>query len=362
MGLIVPFPTRLTAFTILVPPERRFPYMAYRTDRIHPSKYFLILFLMIAIALLSLFLLWIQSHQDVQTSLPPKFHFYVILQNEGDPYWQEVARGVKEAADKYHIAVEMNSPKFNNPEEELSFFDIAVTSRVDGIITHVPFGMDFSPAIEKAYERKIPVVTIENDAPGSQRNAFVGTNSFLLGKEAGVLMERALKGNGKIGVIVSDEYESDEAIKNLKISGFLTALKGKPNIEVVKIATSKMGMISAEDLMQSFFKEEPDINAIYATNSVDTLGAAQAIVDLNKVGKVTLIGYGDVEEIIRYIRKGIIYGTVMSDPYKMGYESVKALLDIKEKETTSTFIDTGVHVITAENLQDYISRRSVREE
>lgn len=336
--------------------------MEPQTERISLSKYLLILFLIIAIFLLSLFLIWIRSNPNAQGSPPPKYHFFVILQNEEDPYWQEVARGVREAAKKYHIAVELNSPKFNNPEEELSFFDIAVTSRVDGIITHVPFGADMTPAIQRAYERKIPVVTIENDAPGSMRKAFVGTNSFILGKEAGALMEKALIGGGKIAIIVNDGYETDEAMKNLKITGFLTAIKGNPKIEVVKIATSKMGLISAEDLMQSFFRQEPEINAIYATNSIDTLGAAQAIVDFNKVGQVTLIGYGDAEEILRYIGKGIIYGTVKSDPYRMGYESVKALLDIREKETASTFIDTGVQVITAENLAIHERKGSVQEE
>jgi len=68
---------------------------------------------------------------------------------------------------------------------------------------------------------------------------------------------------------------------------------------------------------------------------------------------IKLIGYGDTAEIVRYIEKGIIYGTVMSDPYKMGYESVKALLSIKQNDRVTTFIDTGIEVITKEKLSDY---------
>ena len=117
--------------------------------------------------------------------------------------------------------------------------------------------------------------------------------------------------------------------------------------------TSKMGILSAEEITQSIINSGESVNAIFTTNSVDTLGSAQLIVDRNKVGSVILVGYGDTINILRYIEKGIIYGTVMSDPYKMGYESLKALNDIKEKNNVSTFIDTGVKVITYDTLSEY---------
>lgn len=329
---------------------------------INKMRNYIIALLLIFILITGFIFYKIQTYDQITTLNQPKYHFYVISQSSADPFWKEIRLGIEKAAKQNNVAVEFNSPRFNNPEEELKYLDIAVISKVDGIITHVPPEANFTEAINRAYQKNIPVVTVENDDMNSNRNAFVGTNSFQLGKEAGNLMIEATNGKAKIGIIVSNDYDLDEVSQNLKINGFLSTIKSHQEMEVVKIYSSRMGILSAEEITQSILKDHPEINAIYTTNSVDTLGCSQVIVDSNKVGAVTLVGYGDTENILRYIGKGIIYGTVMSDPYKMGYESIKALIDIKEKENTSTFIDTGVKVITMKNLQEYETIRSNRAE
>lgn len=309
--------------------------------------------LVVLIAITSLFLFWIKKEDTGVFASKPKYHFYFIAQNSVDPFWKEVRLGIEDAAKKYKVAVEYNMPRFNNPQEELKYLDIAVISNVDGIITHVSPGSGFRNTINEAYKRSIPVVTIENDDNGSNRNTFVGTNSFMLGKQAAELMIKATGGKANIAVIGSNDSEPDTASQNLKMTGFLSTIKGYPEMKLVKFYNSKMGVLSAEDITQTIISGQEDINAIYTTNSVDTLGSAQIIVDRNKVGVISLVGYGDTESILRYIEKGVIYGTVMSDPYKMGYESLTALIDIKEKQNASTFIDTGVKVITRDNLSEY---------
>jgi len=319
----------------------------------HFLKRSIIFILIILITISSIFLYLLKKEKNEIVTIKPNYHFYLIAQNSVDPFWKEIKQGAESAAKNYNVVVEFNAPRFNNPKDELKFLDIAIVSNVDGIITHVSSGFDFTQLINNAYEKGIPVVTIENDDKESSRNTFVGTNSFLLGKEAAKLMIEATGGIANIAIIVSNDYELDTVSQNLKINGFLSTIKDYPNMKIAKIYTSKMGILSAEEITQSIINSKQNINAIYTTNSVDTLGSAQLIVDLNKVGNIQLVGYGDTEGILRYIRNGIIYGTVMSDPYRMGYESVKALIDIKEKNNVSTFIDTGVKVIKKDNLDEY---------
>lgn len=318
----------------------------------------LLLLLIILIVGNLIFLYYINNKEKPFSHLKPRYHFYVVAPNSVDPFWKEIRQGIEDAAKDYNVVIEFNAPRFNNPQEELKYLDMAVISNVDGIITHVSNGLDFTSLINNAYDKGIPVVTIENDDKGSNRNAFVGTNSFLLGKEAAKLMINATKGKANIAIIVSNDYELDEVSQNLKINGFLSSIKSYPEMKVVKIYTSKMGILSAEEITQSILNDRENINAIYTTSSVDTLGTAQQIVNYNEVGNITLVGYGDTESILRYIRKGIIYGTVMSDAYKMGYESLRALIDIKEQNNVSTFIDTGVKVITNSTLYEMENKQN----
>ena len=312
-----------------------------------------IFILMVLICLTSGFLFWIQREEANVFISKPRYHFYFIAQNSVDPFWREVRQGLEDAAKEHKVVVEFNAPRFNSPQEELRFLDIAVTSEVDGIITHVSNGNDFTGLINKAKGKGIPVVTIENDDKNSDRNSFVGTNSFQLGKAAAELMIKATEGRANIAVIVSSDLELDSTSQNLKMNGFLSTIKDFPGMKVVKTYSSKMGILSAEEITQTIISGNDGINAIFAMNSVDTIGTAQLIVDRNKVGSIAIVGYGDTEDILRYISKDIIYGTVMSDPYKMGFESLEALIDIKEQNNVSTFIDTGVKVITKTNVLEY---------
>ncbi|SNR98309.1 monosaccharide ABC transporter substrate-binding protein, CUT2 family [Anaerovirgula multivorans] len=313
----------------------------------------IIYILVVIIVINGIYLYRLREREKEIVSLTPKYHFFFIGQNAVDPFWKQIKQGVESAARDMNVVVEYNAPRFNNAEEELKYLDIAITSNVDGIITHVSNGIESIERINEAYLRGIPVVTIENDSKTSNRDAFVGTNSFQLGKEAAQLMVNATEGKANIAIIVSSDFELDSLNQNLKINGFLSGIKDYPDMKVLEVHTSRMGMISAEEITQSVLNSHLEINAILTTNAVDTLGAAQLIIDYNKVGEITLVGYGDMENILRYIKMGIIYGTVMSDPYRMGYESLMALMNLKEEKSVSTFIDTDVRVITRNNLYEY---------
>jgi len=313
----------------------------------------IILILMTLIAVLSIFLYKFQQIEEPVLAGKPSYHFYLVAQNSVDPFWKEVQKGAEDAAKFYNVAVEFNAPKFNNLDEELEFLDIAVLSKVDGIITHVSYDGDFNTLINEAYENKIPVVTIENDLKDSKRKSFVGANSFILGEEAGKLMKLATGGKANIAVIMSNDVGKDTASQNLKLSGFLGVINSTSEMKVSKVYTSQLGALSAEEITQSIINGGEGINALYITDSVDTIGAAQVVVDFSKVGEIAIVGYGDTPDILRYVDKGIIYGTVMSDPYKMGYESVKAMMEIKKNNEVSTFIDTGVNIITKSNVKEY---------
>ena len=310
----------------------------------------LILTLLVITATLVLF--WLQREDIKPYISKPRYHFYFIAQNSVDPFWNEVMQGVEKSAKDNNVVVEFNVPRFNNPEEELKFMDIAVISKVDGIITHAPSGIGFTDAIDKAYDHGIPVITVENDDSESKRYAFAGTNSFELGKEAAKLLIKATNAKANVAVISNGDLQQDAIEHNLKMNGFISTLKEYPEMIIVKTYTSQMGILSAEEITQTIIDSDDNINAIFTFSSADTLGSAQLIVDRSRVGKIILVGYGNSEEIVRYIDKEIIYGTIASDPYKMGYESVKALVDVKDGKSIPSFIDTQVRIITKKNLSN----------
>lgn len=298
--------------------------------------------------------LFYSSKEDVKLPVSkPTHHFYFIAQNSVDPFWEEVIKGVEKSAKDNNVVVEFYAPRFNDPQEELKYIDIATISKVDGLITHVSNKVSFTDYIDKAYNNKIPVITFENDDSESKRNAFVGTNNFIIGRQAAKLLVEATDGKANIAVISNNDLDQSSIENNLKMNGFMSILKEYPQMKIIKTYLSQMGTLSAEEITQTIIDSGNEINAIFTISAADTLGTAQFIVDRNKVGNIILVGYGSSEEILRYIDREIVYGTVASDPYKMGYESLKALVDIKAGKSVPTFIDTEVKIITKKNLDTF---------
>jgi len=284
----------------------------------------------------------------------PEYHFAVIGQAD-DTFWQSVRDGCLAAAEEYHVAVEFNVPRFTNLEEQLKYLDIAIASKVDGIVTHVLDEEKFTPLIDKAVDAGIPVITVEAEAKSSKRNAYVGTNTFNLGRESGKLVLQAKGEKANIAIILSDYIDGTENVpQNLRIAGTKDALKDMPGM-TIRTFSASTGFFSAEEVTRRILINYPEVDTIICTSAKDTISAAQVIVDLNKVGKITIIGYDDAPEILRYIEKGVIYGTVVANPYKIGYESIRSLVEIKKNRMTSTYVDTGAKVITCDNIQDYLT-------
>lgn len=61
-----------------------------------------------------------------------------------------------------------------------------------------------------------------------------------------------------------------------------------------------------------------------------TMSACQVAVEQNLVGKVSLLGSYASGEILSYIQKGTLYGTVAADPKEMGKACLQELMAIQE--------------------------------
>ncbi len=282
----------------------------------------------------------------------PDYHFAVIGPSSYDPFWNDVKKGAFKAAREFNVAVEFNSPRFTNLDEELQYLNIAIASNVDGIATHVPDETMFTPVINNAIKGGIPVVTVESDANNSGRMAYIGNNNYEVGTVGGKMVADATGGKAKVAIILNGYIPgASDVSQNLRVTGFKDAVKcynGKVDVEEIRI--SGMGIFSAGEIANELITNNPKINVIFCTNPRDTLGVTQMVVDLNKVGQIKVVGFGSYPEILRYIEKNVIYGSVVSDPQDMGYKAIRALFELKTAKRTSAYVGTEVYAVTKDNV------------
>ena len=283
----------------------------------------------------------------------PKYHFFIILQNSDEPYVKDLEKGLIETANSLNIAIETNySNGVDDYKDAIKYVNIAIDSKVDGIITHAYNTEEFQKLMDKAKEYKIPVITLDADLSNSKGSAYVGTNGFETGSKAGQLVAEALNGKANVAIIL--ESSEGNSNGNLKLDGFNNRIKNYKDIKVETVEISDNGILGANDVTQEILNNHPNVNAIVCTSSKDAIGAAQLVVDFNRVGDITIIGYDSTPEILSYIQKGVIYGTIVPGAYKIGSDSIRTLVSLKENGRVSAYIHTDSIVITKANLSQYL--------
>ena len=79
---------------------------------------------------------------------------------------------------------------------------------------------------------------------------------------------------------------------------------------------------------------------------------AAARQDIGKAGAITFVGFDYSTSFVEPLRRGELKGFIVQHPVNMGYLSVKTMVAHLKKQPVPTGVDTGVELVTLDNLQN----------
>jgi ribose transport system substrate-binding protein len=273
------------------------------------------------------------------------YHFILYLPDNRNSFFTGIIRGAETAAAELNAAVSIHSIDPAKNELEMSSYTGA-----DGIIV-CPY-LDDSLArrqLEKLRRRQIPTVIINHNIPNEQPWPFIGTNNFDVGRRIGAMAGRLNSGRINLAVVYSDKSPGFYGERELVEMGITAALGDRLAAPVLGLRTN-LNPLDAEEVCSRLFRTNSRVNTLVFTDPNDTIAVAQTLIDMNMVGRIQIIGFGDDPEIAENIRKGIIACSIVTNPERIGYEAVRSLGSLKQTGYTSASIDTGVEFLTRENL------------
>lgn len=276
----------------------------------------------------------------------PRYHFVLIPEEMDNPYWKRVEKGAQAAAKKYDAVVEYNGPAQSNTDEHVKITKMAIASKVDGIITQ-GLNSKMTPVINDSIEQGIPVITIESDAPKSRRLAYIGTNNYKAGELAGRTLARATGGRANVAIITGSFTDIGQ---RLRVKGFRDAVKRDHGIKIVDVEASNISRVQAAEKTYEIFKNYPDVTAFYGTSALDGSGISAMVQSLGKTKDVYILAFDALPGTLKLINQGIIDATVKQDPYKMGYRSVKLMVQILNGKNVNPINNIRPEVVTRANL------------
>jgi ribose transport system substrate-binding protein len=157
------------------------------------------------------------------------------------------------------------------------------------------------PALRKATDAGIPVITLEGRAPGAIVNVtcHVGSDDAAGGRLAAIELARLTGAKGQV-VVLDDPGPSSSADR---LRGFQGALGKHPGMKVLATRAAGGDRAAAKRITASLLKAYPEVRGVFALNDELALGANDACLDPHG-RKVAVVGYDGSPEATQAIVKG----------------------------------------------------------
>jgi len=254
-------------------------------------------------------------------------------------------RKAKELGD---VEILWNAPTNADQLKQKEILESYITQRVDGIAISALNGDFLTDTINRAIDSGIPVVTWDSDAPKSKRLAFYGVDDIASGRIMGEQAISLLNGKGKVAIITSMGATNLQR----RLDGIKEALAKAPGIQIVETFDIKEDVVRCAEIISTGTARYPDLGAWLSVGGwpVFTRNATAAI----DPSKTKVISFDTIQPALDLLREGKVTVLLGQKYFGWGSEPVQILYDIKHgKNPASPIIDSGVDVVTKQNVDEY---------
>lgn len=280
-------------------------------------------------------------------------HMVLLTHGAEEPFWRTLKAGAEIAGDEEGMTVEVIDLPPYDPDRMLEAIDHAILANADALALQPIEDPRIAEALNRAVEKGLIILTFENDAFTLEGIPTVGSNSYNIGQSAAKLAIEASDGKAQVAILLNGKGLEDSRYKSLKLQGFIEQLASQTDMSIAAIYTIDTGLFEADLITRKVLNEHPEVNLIICTDEKRTPGVAQVIVENNAVGDIQIIGFGNMDQTMQYIEKGVIYGTICADGFEIGNAIVRTIKSLAVGNPVSESKSTPIYTYTLDNLDAY---------
>lgn len=293
-------------------------------------------------------------------------YFVLVAANLQVPYWQTAGAGFSRAAGQMKVRTDFLGPNNYDPKAERDALDKAVQQKATGILLGVTDPALLKEGIDRAVAAGIPVVTIDSDAPASQRLFFIGTNNYQVGMTGGQRLAQEMKGKGNVVVFtMPDQHNMQDRLR-----GYRDALD-RTGIKITRVVDIQGDpRIAFDTTTQIIGKEKDSVDAFVCLEAQSGKEVAGVLNSYKITGKVVMAMDTD-PETLDWIKKGGIAATIAQKPYTMAFVGMQMLDNLYHHKPPSlvtdwskdsfapipSFVDTGSALIDKSNVDSFLQSK-----
>ncbi|HEX4589075.1 MAG TPA: sugar-binding protein [Gemmataceae bacterium] len=281
-----------------------------------------------------------------------------FVSNNAFDFWTYAQAGCSTAAAENGVECVFKKPDPGDAAVQKQIIDDLVNQGVKAIAISVIDPTNQTGDLD-AVAAKVPLLTVDNDAPHSKRLCYIGTNNYAAGREVGKLVREAMPEGGTVCIFVG-QLEALNARQRRE--GMLDELADKkPPADINNPNRSKDGETYGKYKLHQTYTDQTVPNkaednasdalialageknlclvGLWAYNPPAILNAAKK---QNKLGQVKIVGFDENDETLKGVSEGHIFATVVQDPYHFGTEAVTQMAKLAKGEK---YTDDPIHYV-----------------
>lgn len=251
----------------------------------------------------------------------------LVAKSLGNGFFDAVNRGAQEAAKELGAQVLFVGPTTPTAEGQIETLNSLIAQRVDAIAVSANDPDALAPALKKALDRGIKVVSYDSAVAPAGRIAHLAPSSDqLIGETVIALVaELASEGGGKFAVVSATPTSTNQ---NAWLAEMRRALAAHPRLQMVAVAYGDDVSDKSYREAVALLKRHPDLAVLVSISSVGIVASAKAVEDEGLAGKVKVTGLGLPSELAGYVRKGVVPKFAIWNPIDLGYSITQVAVNL----------------------------------
>lgn len=233
---------------------------------------------------------------------------------------------------------------------QISQIEDLLVRDIDGIFVNPVDWEGIRPALVSLKEAGVPIVNFDTEVKDLEEfvTAYAGSNNYNAGKVCGDELVKRHPEGGNIVILDSPTMNS----VNDRIKGFTEAIEGK-GFTVVAQQDAKGDLQTAMSLMDDILQKEQNIVAVMGGNDPTALGVLASCKAANRT-EIEIYGVdGSPEAKAAIAEGGQFIASGAQSPKSIGYESVKLMNKILNKETFEFRTPVETFLINKDNVAQF---------
>ena len=271
-------------------------------------------------------------------------------------FWVAVEKGAKAAAKEFQVDIEWNgAPSETEYARQIQIVDSMINRHVDGLAVAATERRALVASVDRAMKQGIPVTIFDSGIEGENYTSYVATNNYEGGQLGARALAKLIGGKGEVGIIL---HAPGSASTMDRERGFTDVIEKEfPEIKIVATQYGMADRSKARAGAENILTAHPNLSGFFGSSEPSTTGASLAVKARGLAGKVKVVAFDASDNLVADMKAGAIQAMVVQDPFQMGYQTVKTLVDKLDGKTPPKRIDLSAKVIFADEINKAENQR-----